>query len=67
MTALEHQALLELREGPLEHGGDWEDMEDVLVGEQRLDISHAGGEYEAITDQLRNDIWNTGSMSFLFD
>lgn len=56
MTPAERQKLIDLRDGPMDHDGDWEMVEDVLHGSEPLDISHVGGEFEIVTD-LRDGLW----------
>ncbi|EGO28216.1 hypothetical protein SERLADRAFT_434090 [Serpula lacrymans var. lacrymans S7.9] len=37
--------------------GDEINMEQILDGSEALDISHAGGEFEALASQLKDNIW----------
>jgi len=65
MTPDERHALEALRELPLDdNDGQHMDLgtivtvEDILDGSEPLDISHAGGEFSALTKELSQDLWN---------
>jgi len=42
---------------PLELGADFEMLDGILAGDERVDISHAGGEIQEIEKQLEVDLW----------
>jgi hypothetical protein len=64
MTPDERRALEALRELPLDDDdGQHVDLgtitvEDILDGSEPLDISHAGGEFSALTKELSQDLRN---------
>jgi hypothetical protein len=49
MTLEQRQVVMDLREPPSPDDSDWEMLDDVLHGDEALDISHEGGEFEALT------------------
>jgi hypothetical protein len=63
MTPDERRALEALRELPLVGNDDQHvdlghvTLEDILDGSEPLNISHAGGEFSALTKELNNDLW----------
>jgi hypothetical protein len=65
MTASERAERIALRNLP-EDGAedhDWEMMDDVLGGIERMDASHAGGEFEAVLQGMEEDICATGRQT----
>jgi hypothetical protein len=63
MTSEERKRLEALRELPTADEDDsnnvFEDvnMQDILNGDEPLDISHAGGEFAALAAELDKDLW----------
>ena len=63
MTPEERRRIEAMREAPINAGdanmdGEWQDINihDVLDGTIPLDISHAGGEFGALSDAIRFDM-----------
>jgi hypothetical protein len=63
MTPEERRRIEAMREAPISAGdanmdGEWQDINihDVLDGTIPLDISHAGGEFAALSDAIRSDM-----------
>ena len=50
MTLEQCQVVMDLREPPSLDNSDWEMLDDMLHGDEALDISHEGGEFEALTE-----------------
>lgn len=49
---------------PSEEQNDWEDdddgqMQDIVTGHEEMEISHEGGEFNALLDEMAQD-WETG-------
>ncbi|KII92209.1 hypothetical protein PLICRDRAFT_102616 [Plicaturopsis crispa FD-325 SS-3] len=62
MTADERRALEALRDIPIanddgSHTFEDVNIEDILDGSEPLNISHAGGEFEALTQELNSELW----------
>lgn len=45
---------------------DWVMMDDVLTGLQPMDLSHAGGEFEAVTQQIGDDLLSSRNPRSVF-
>ena len=63
MTPEERRRIEAMREAPISAGdanmdSEWQDINihDVLDGTIPLDISHAGGEFAALSDAIRSDM-----------
>jgi hypothetical protein len=41
----------------LDHEADIDMLNGILNGEERVDISHAGGEMQEVESQLGTDLW----------
>lgn len=64
MTTSELQSLQDLRTAPSEEQNDWEDddndrMQDIVAGREEMEISHGGGEFNALLDEMAQD-WEAG-------
>ncbi|KII93196.1 hypothetical protein PLICRDRAFT_383096 [Plicaturopsis crispa FD-325 SS-3] len=63
MTVDERRALEALRELPIanddnrDHTFEDVNIEDILDGSEPLNISHAGGEFIALTEELNSELW----------
>jgi hypothetical protein len=68
MTASERAELLALRELPEDRldDHDWEMMDNVLDGTERMDASHAGGEFEEVLQGMEDDIGATRRQAYNF-
>ena len=55
MTPEQCQMVVDLRDPPSPHDDDWEMLDDILYGDEALDISHVGGELEALTERHGHD------------
>jgi hypothetical protein len=52
MTLEQREMVMDLRDPPNEDDDDWEMLDDVLRGDSVLDISHEGGELDALGDRI---------------
>lgn len=68
MTISQRQSLSTLRSGlpghvPEDHG-DWEMMDDILDGSSQLDISHEGGEFYTVVQDIEEELWQAPRYFF---
>src|ERR1700683_3546139 len=64
MSSEQRQMIMDLRDPPTPGDNDWEMLDGVFYGEEALHISHAGGEFDGLTD-LRDDVRKMYVIPFL--
>jgi hypothetical protein len=52
MTPEQQQSVMDLRDPPTADDSDWEMLDDILHGDAPLEISHEGGELDALTNRV---------------
>jgi hypothetical protein len=48
MTPEQRDMIMDLRDPPTAEDNDWEMLDDILAGDATLQISHEGGEFDAL-------------------